>query len=193
MKTTMKTGIAAFLLLAAISCKKENMNSPSAAAKQPLNTARTESVLHHLGERYGGGIVFLVDTSGTHGLIASTEDLGAATWYDGVFIVTGATEFGLGTGPKNTRKIVQAQGYGNYAASMCVKYKGGGYEDWFLPSATELKYLYKNGAEVGNFKRAYWSSTEKTDHKAWAQNFATGDSGVVIKSTTLYVRAIRLF
>ena len=39
---------------------------------------------HIIGERFGGGIVFYVDSSGQHGLIADSSDQKDANWLDAI-------------------------------------------------------------------------------------------------------------
>ena len=131
MKPTIKTGLAVLLLLA-ISCTKESVPNPTNVSSQSRNNSVST---HYIGEYYGGGIIFSIDTSGEHGLIAAETDLGHLNWSDGIHIVTGATAAGIGKGQANTIKITLAQGTpGKYAALKCARYKGGGYEDGFLPS-----------------------------------------------------------
>ena len=143
MKTTIKTGFAALLLLLAISCKKESVSTPAVSIKTEDNAAIITGP-HRIGDHYGGGIIFWVNRIGSHGLIADTVDLGLATWWNGTYTTTGATATAIGTGKANTRKIILSQGKpGSYAALLCANYKGGGYTDWVLPSKDELNELYK--------------------------------------------------
>ena len=121
------------------------------------------SLTFTIGQRYGGGIIFYIDTTGQHGLIADTLNyIPSSTWWNGVNTVTGATKTRIGSGKSNTRKIVLSQGdSGFYAARRCWHYKGSGYTDWFLPSKDELNELYKQKTVVGGFiYDYYWSSSE---------------------------------
>lgn len=191
----MKTGAAAILLLLAASCTKQ-MNQPS-AANQAANNALSQKSSFTIGESYGGGIIFYIDTSGQHGLIAATADQGtSASWYNGTYTTTGATATGIGSGTRNTKKIIKSQGKtGGYAALLCAQYSGGGFNDWFLPSKDELNELYKQRKVVGGFaKTNYWSSSEAdmnnaTDEVFQPGNFQFNDD----KSFTLHVRAVRVF
>ena len=154
---------------------------------------------HYIGEYYGGGIVFYITDNGQHGLIADSTDLQAVIdtvqW---ARIDTNATHAklpGVGGGSTNTERIIINQGAGNYAAQRCANYSGGGYGDWFLPSATELSLLYLQQQIVGGFSNAaaYWSSTESTATTALATDFSNGNNNAVLKSTSNNVRAIRAF
>jgi hypothetical protein len=56
-----------------------------------------------------GGIVFWVDESGQHGLIAALQDQPLLPWYNGIIFATNAFGDGLYAGAKNTEVIVAAQ------------------------------------------------------------------------------------
>src|ERR1017187_5645912 len=54
------------------------------------------STAHFIGESYGGGIVFWVDSTGQHGLIAATVDQSTAMrWYAGTYTNTMAFADGV--------------------------------------------------------------------------------------------------
>ncbi|MDI6736460.1 MAG: DUF1566 domain-containing protein, partial [bacterium] len=128
---------------------------------------------HYIGESYGGGIVFWVDSSGQHGLIATTTDQSSGIqWYNGVYGTTNAVRDGVYAGKHNTERIIATQSTGSYAAQICANCQEGGYGDWYLPSKHELNLLYQQRGVVGNFSSGYyWSSTEFNDYYAWIQNF----------------------
>ena len=199
MKSILKTSIAAFLLVAATSCSKQNLVAPSSTTasadlQQTAKTAQTESF--SIGQSYGGGIIFYIDGSGQHGLIASPTDQGMGNaWNNGSNTTTGATGTAVGDGAANTRKIVKSQGKtGNYAALLCSNFKGGGYKDWYLPSKDELDLLIHQVVAVGGFTgNQYWSSSETTKGKAWDELLAGAYQFKDDKSFTYYVRAIRSF
>lgn len=162
-----------------------------------------------IGQRYQGGIIFWLDATGQHGLIAATVDQGTATqWYNGIFKATGTKSNGLYAGEMNTAMIVAAQindtPGGSFAAKVCADYsvEDGGvtYGDWYLPSNYELILLYRQRALVGGFAQAnYWSSTEwdATEPRyAYYQNFSSNgghNSGADKNYASFCVRAIRSF
>jgi tetratricopeptide (TPR) repeat protein len=53
------------------------------AKAQVAEAARKEAEIR-IGAHYGGGIIFYVDGTGQHGLIAAIEDQGRGNWYDAV-------------------------------------------------------------------------------------------------------------
>ena len=164
-----------------------------------------------VGDSYGGGIVAYIYQSGdpgyvvgkTLGLIAATSDQGAGiTWWNGSNVKTGATLIALGMGSVNTTAIINKQGdTGIYAAKLCRDYKGGGYNDWYLPSVDELQKLYLNQKKIGGFTTAtslcgaciYWISNELDNMYANYQYFSNGAKYVAEKSIKVSVRAIRCF
>jgi len=149
---------------------------------------------HKVGERFGGGIVFYVDSTGQHGLIASEKDQKKAKWYNGNFIITKASGTYVGAGQANTTAIVQAQGNGVYAASVCDQLVLNGFSDWFLPSKDELDLLRSKKGLVGGFDNlSYWSSSEYGIDYAWGQNFRSGAQDYGNKNSLPAFRAIRAF
>jgi len=148
-----------------------------------------------IGQSYQGGIIFWLDATGQHGLIAATADQSSGIqWYNGSYTVTNAVRDGIGAGKFNTERIIANQVAGAYAAQICANYQGGNYGDWYLPSKYELNLLYLQKAAVGGFGSAYyWSSTEDGNANAWEQAFGSGFQNDYGKYYTFSVRAIRVF
>ncbi len=158
------------------------------------NTVVKQSAKHAIGEDFGGGIVFYLDGTGEHGLIAAETDLKKAKWYNGSFVESGATGTGVGTGKQNTEAVVKAQGAGEYAAKICDALELNGFSDWFLPSKDELNLLREKRKIVGGFDGVfYWSSTEYNSHYAWAQNINNGLQNYGNKNSAPSIRPIRAF
>ena len=159
-----------------------------------------------IGENYGGGKIFWLDSSGQHGLIAATSDQSTGIqWYNGSNTVTGASLDGVYAGKANTGLIIKNQGEGSYAAQVCNDYavtvNNEYYDDWYLPSKYELNLLYTQKDIVGGFDSCYyWSSTENynilnLNPNAFGQGFEDGRqyySGYS-KNFTFNVRAVRAF
>jgi hypothetical protein len=124
-------------------------------------------------------------------------------WYNGYYVVTGATGTAIGTGQANTTAIVIIQGAGSYAAQLCNDLTVGGYNDWFLPSKNELDLMYKNlylagvGGFFGDWEsytfESYHSSSEQDANNAWYQVFPNGYQDYCNKLISLRVRAVRAF
>jgi hypothetical protein len=156
-----------------------------------------------LGQSYGGGIIFYIDGSGQHGLIAAPEDQSIGiTWSPatGLPPLTNATGLAIGTGAANTTTIINIQGAGSYAASLCRNfYSGGGFNDWFLPSLYELNQLFLHKNLVPGLSSPlypyYWTSSEVDVYNAWAIDFNSPGPNQInySKSNPVSVRAIRTF
>jgi len=150
-----------------------------------------------IGDAAQGGIVFWVDESGEHGLVAATADQGNnISWFNGgsAFFCNRVRNDGIKTGRINTDAIIAQHGNNTYAASLCAKYLGGGFGDWYLPSKYELDLLNLQNAVVGGFGGSmYWSSTENDATNAWGQIIPGGNQGLNDKGSNFKVRAIRRF
>ena len=83
------------------------------------------------------------------------------------------------------------------AKTLCSEYRGGGYDDWYLPNKDELNYIYLNLRETGEISGdgAFWSSSESgyDNDLAWRQNFSSGNQGYSNDGYTYSVRAVRGF
>jgi hypothetical protein len=76
----------------------------------------------------------------------------------------------------------------------CADLKEGGYDDWRLPTRTELNYLYRDRKAIGSFVNGYyWSSTEGAKTGAWVQGFTNGGQTLVDKYNFAFARAVREF
>jgi len=147
----------------------------------------------NIGDHIGGGIVFYVDASGQHGLMAAEADMAAIPWSNGTSILTGANS--ATDGLSNTTLLNSTYGQTSfYAARICKEYFGGGISGWFLPSKDQLNQLYLQKNIIGGFSNSnYWSSTEADTNNAWVQDFGAGSQGTSIKTVGVAIRAIRSF
>ena len=114
------------------------------------------------------------------------------------------TELAIGSGWENTERIVNTLGDGNYAAKLCydlvVEHNGVIYDDWFLPSADELKEMrYQRNTPGFEFSRGYyWSSTEALIGAKNALTYGRGDEDYNSHNTAksynmANVRPMRMF
>lgn len=105
------------------------------------------------------------------------------------------------------------------AAKYCADMVYGGYSDWYLPSKSELAYIYcktqpaathlvsqpyedpncdgdyggKESLFTGFDNHNYWSSTEASAGYSWYQSFGSGFQHNTDKKHTLQVRCLRRF
>jgi hypothetical protein len=157
----------------------------------------TSSAGFYIGQSYGGGIIFYIDGTGQHGLIAASSDINpgiGAPWGDLAYI--GGTAAEIGTGQANTNIIVNGCSTAGIAARICDDLVLNEYDDWFLPSRSELDELCKSN--IGGFDIVpYWSSTEGSivyfQDQACCESFNQCLVGLNTKTTVYLVRAIRAF
>lgn len=175
------------------------------------NVVSTETVA--VGDFAYGGVVYWVDSTGTHGLICAISDQSnAMRWYAGTNGYTRAQGTGIGAGLKNTCIIIPSQvaigDDGNmYAARLANEYSNTvasvQYGDWYLPSLVELNLLFQNRFIINATAVAhggtaftngfYWSSNEVDAFGAYYQNFNDGIQDDDQKSSTHHVRAVKRF
>ena len=154
---------------------------------------------HFVGENFGGGVVFYLDSTNLHGLISSTSDQETySPWGNYGIPVPGGTSAAIGSGQANTTTIVNAFGNSCWAAWRCDQLDLNSYSDWFLPSKDELNEMYLHNAEIGGFGAFgfyyYWSSTEYDAYEAWFLNFNWGgNASPQGKHYAGAVRAVRAF
>ena len=145
---------------------------------------------HWVGEQYGGGIVFYLDASREHGLIAAADEATSMRWWGSAYTSTMAFANGPGAGKANTTLIIASQGYGDgglYAARVCNEYSvtvnNVAYSDWYLPSKFELNLMYLQKTVIGGFASSfYWSATESNVISAAGRTFL-----MVPRPTTLRI------
>jgi hypothetical protein len=119
-----------------------------------------------IGMEYQGGIIFYLDATGKHGLVAAKEDLGPAPWGCFGTAVPGARSYE--DGYANTQALLEACAEAGTAARLCDQYvvqengnSGQIYTDWFMPSAMQFNELVKSLGAEGFCGKTYWCSTEE--------------------------------
>jgi hypothetical protein len=114
----------------------------------------------------------------------------------------------IGSGKSNTSALVEKMGdeayvsesgstKAVYAALAATLYNGGGYSDWFLPSAEEALRVMRNliDKNLGNIRTDvdYWSSTEEGGALQACSAGGGVGSGPNDRSKELPVRPFRSF
>ncbi len=157
---------------------------------------------YRIGDRGpAGGLVFYDKGNNSGGwryLEAAPEDqMKSATWGCLKPVHTRGISTAIGTGRNNTGLIIKFCGAKDEAVTICTRYRGGGRDDWFLPSKEELNLMYinlkKNG--LGGFSDDnYWSSSIYIEGNVWTQYFGNGrQSDWPPIGNFARVRAIRAF
>lgn len=150
-----------------------------------------------LGQSYQGGLIFYLDGTNLHGLIAASGDQsGGVIWGCAGTSIPESEGLAVGTGLSNTNAILTVCSTAGIAAKICSDLVLGGYSDWYLPSMDELNLMYNNLKlmGLGSFAAAsYWSSSEYSGTNSYFTSFANGTNGSALKSISNRVRAIRTF
>jgi len=165
---------------------------------------------HYIGEQFGGGIVFEVfkDIDGEeHGLVVMLNNLNAGRTWSGTTNVSvpasGAVSVWNGLANSNA---IQTQN-NNSAAGNCRGSSTEGFNDWFLPSISQLRLLWTHNYVVNKSITAaggtqivgrIWSSSETASTHARFLNLSTdignahyGDIYPIEKTQVYIVRCIR--
>jgi hypothetical protein len=147
-----------------------------------------------IGAKYGGGIIFYIDATGNHGLIATASDQTSASHWGCSGTSIGGTHGAIGQGQTNSTSVENGCNDDNKAVSICHNLDLNGFHDWFLPSKAELNQMYIQKKVIGDFDNAeYWSSTEEDIYSAWVQDFTNGHQESSPKNSLKNVRAVRAF
>lgn len=165
-----------------------------------------------IGDMYAGGIIFYLDGSRQHGLVAKIDDEPGTYLWTVDTVKVGAFADGPHGGAFNQRMIFEGYpGAMAPAAQACDAVNiNNTYFDWYLPSRYELYLMYQTigpgapapNTNIGNFADGgYWSSTEFQEsgmlccaHYVDFKNSTTIFTEDNNKDDTSYrVRAVRAF
>jgi hypothetical protein len=156
---------------------------------------------YKIGDRGPAGGWIFYDKGHSSGgwrfLEAAPEDQGEAAWGCPDKSIPGAQGAAIGTGKGNTKAIIKACGQADIAAGKAADYRGGGRNDWFLPSQWELHAIFKNLFKkgIGGFNYfSHWSSSAISADSAWVLTLDDGNRKTQqLKRNIKRVRAIRAF
>jgi hypothetical protein len=190
----------------------------TAAASAAGGTAATPATpatptTYKIGDKGPAGGLIFYDKGNNNGgwryLEAAPEEAEfRAVWSENSFFIGDDTNFlqsEIGYGYQNTRLIVEKfrekTGNWNTAAQKAHDLSFNGFNDWFLPSQSELDQLFGNlkRKNLGNLKDGkYWCSYQYTrwgwgERDAVSQDFKDGKVDGTNKTEVLYVRPIRQF
>ena len=153
-----------------------------------LTSGASTGRLIQVGQYYQGG--YVAYTSGTYpnqiGLIvAPTDATGSGVGWQAQTYSSVTTNAAYGQGATNTTNIIAQSSTATVAATLCSNYSNDGYDDWFLPSQTELTNVRNNvlllpnsGSfyGVGNTPAIvglYWASNSNASNTAFCIDFGS--------------------
>jgi hypothetical protein len=146
---------------------------------------------YNVGDFAGGGRVFHINSDGSV-LVAALADQSTNTVW-GCSGTTIGTSAALGTGAANTTAILSGCATRPIAASAARACTDGSYNDWYLPSQTELGLLVNSGYLFPPGGVSYYCSSSESSATAVSGYYYANNwqgSGFV-KTTQFTVRAIR--
>lgn len=123
-----------------------------------------------IGDTAMGGIVFYVNSTGTHGLVASLQDQSSASSW--------------------------ANAHDTISFNTTFDPIGQEYTDWRLPTKHEMDLMRQNlyNSSLGGLAASpYWTSISTDSTDAWMEVLPTGSFSAINKSATFNVRAVRSF
>lgn len=99
---------------------------------------------------------------------------------------------------KKAYEVSEILGEANWetAKKLCKDFRGGGYDDWYLPTTDELNLVYRNLRKKGiiSGNSWHWSSSQANNYDAWTQRFSDGSQDDNYGKINIFsVRAIRAF
>jgi len=183
--------------------------------RKMLRTAPTKQP-PKIGDTYQGGTVFYILRSGdagyvagqTHGLIVSTAGF-TSVWdpaanacaFAAEPVVTGARNTAINRGGANTQTIIAKLGadpsaFPSPAAAVATFHRGGGYDDWYLPTIEDLRALQRSRNAVSGIPNGlYWTSCEHSSYRAYAYDFGHPQfaAPATFKGEEALVRPVRTF
>ena len=187
-----------YALLAVLSVTFTSIGSSEAktASGKPAPAVKT----YKIGDKGpAGGCIFYDKGSVSDGwryLEAAPADASASAEWGCMGKATGASGTAVGTGKSNTLVILKSCTQAGTAAKLSANYRGGGKNDWFLPSLEEIiliaNNLYNTPYKL-NTSRDYWTSSEGDAGKAVFYSGGMGINGPTVKNMKYAVRAIRAF
>ena len=144
------------------------------------------------GKTWAGGLIFYFDAFTCKGLVSAPTDHSTLPYFGCYSAQTGAC----------TSNIIPDYNFcpnpctePGTASQVCTGLING-YDDWFLPTISQLDLMYRHLRlrGFGGFADSYyWSSTEIDLGNAWAQFFTNGNQYVSSKASGKRVRAVRAF
>lgn len=138
------------------------------------------------GDNVKGGIIISYSTDTNKGLMCAKKRLGPTIFsYDTIKEAVIKTLISTSSGKENTNILLY---YGSsQAAKTCEDYNAGGYDDWFLPTSSEL--IHHNNNQLKELMRNVWTSTgvesdafDRAHSHSWEIIYLDDESEIAVES-----------
>jgi hypothetical protein len=113
----------------------------------------------YIGKYHQGGIIFCLDSTKQHGLIAHFQFIFLTPYWSPSNCQVAGTSINCGLGQQNTDSIISQCTDTMNLAIACSNFIFDGYTDWYLPSLGELELMNKNLNGTGVFADYYGGRT----------------------------------
>jgi hypothetical protein len=165
--------------------KKRFISRNTSGTFTQLISTPPQSMPLQIGEVYGGGVIFYINTTSSYSLIVDTSDIEVNDNTTRLYTASGSI---IGTGEANTLAILAGTSTESDAARLAYNLVKNGYSDWYLPSINELQeaMIYSNSLNINTF---YLSSTVDTHNvegsPGYQQNYLySGTYKILIKTSS---------
>lgn len=131
----------------------------------------------YIGKYHQGGIIFCLDSTKQHGLIAHFQFIFSGGYWSPSNCQVLGTSINCGSGQQNTDSIISQCTDTMNLAIACSNFIFDGYTDWYLPSLGELELMHKNLNGTGVFADYYYagrtlpSSSQFDNDTYWGYDF----------------------
>lgn len=152
-----------------------------------------------IGDERGGGFYIgditipSGDDAGTYMVIMAGEEGGVRGKWKLTETHTTGTIYS-DNGKSNTLAMVNGGISEHPAGEHCVNYRGGGFDDWYLPAIDEIELAWDNRALLDDLKTGtsiIWSSSQSATTQARVFDFYNGSRKEYRKTSTQSVRPVR--
>jgi hypothetical protein len=133
----------------------------------------------YIGKYHQGGIIFCLDSTKQHGLIAHFQFIFSTQYWSPSNCQVVGTSINCGSGKQNTDSIISQCTDTMNLAIACSNFIFDGYTDWYLPSLGELELMNKNLNGTGVFADYYYyggrtlpSSSQFDNDTYWGYEFS---------------------
>lgn len=170
-----------------------------------------KDTIHHVGDLFGGGVIFFVDKTGQHGLICSISDIRDSKSIN-QFSKQDPTKL---KGRKDSAVLINqvfAVSKPERAEELCNNYTNSNYgtgvfSDWYLPTIDQLEIMFKvkeainkalenfNNDIIDPLNKIYWSAS-KTYNESMGSNWIFDFNNAARGTTNLplvFIRAVRAY